>query len=112
MATKTTATTKPSPLKAVPRQPSPLEELRENSLDLSNIGISLGQGTMNAVLEEIMRALAPLRYLKEAAIEYDEDLNHFVVNGYLSLFLAHMDHILLFHAQRLEKRIDQKEQTA
>jgi hypothetical protein len=112
MATKTKATTNPSPLKAVRRQPSPLEELRAHSLDLSNIGIRVGHGTMNAVLEEIMRALAPLRYLKEASIEYQEDLNEFVVNGYLSLFLAHMDHILLFYAQNLVGQIDQKEQTA
>jgi hypothetical protein len=110
MATKTKATTKPSPLKEVSRQPSPIEELLEQSEELGHMGI--GQpANVHELLEEMIKALVPLRFLKVAAIDYQEKIDHFIVNGYLSMFLIRMDD-LIYHAQGLAKRVDQKDHDA
>lgn len=78
----------------IPKPPiRPYKELREQAERLSDIG-RMKNGTLDEILVEIQKALTPIRYLKEAAIDYQDDLDHFVVVGYLSLFLAHMDDIV------------------
>lgn len=111
MATKKKATKKPPQLQQVEQPLSPLEELQKQSFLISNIRAKPPcEMTIQDCLEEMMKALAPLRYLHDATYEIDE-LEIFMVQGYLSLFLRHMDELLLFTGG-VVRRAEQKGQAA
>lgn len=108
MATKKKPTKKSPHLRKVRAPASHLEQLLEQSKGLSALSAKgWCKGTISEVLEEIMKALAPIRYLKNAAIDFSEDLDEFIVNGYLTLFLLHMDS-LLAQAEIMAKEIEQE----
>ncbi len=72
-----------------------LEALHHATLAASRISQDCDSDMAEAFIKDTMRALTPVRYLSEFALDHCEKVDGHAVHGTLKLFLQHMDELLL-----------------
>jgi hypothetical protein len=72
-----------------------LNEFHQMTEDMATFNSdSMGKDTPEVYVQEIMKAMIPLRYLNEICFDYSETVNGYVVSGYLTVYLKHVDHLM------------------